>query len=72
MVGPLIAPYGVVASMIPEGALTPEFGHPRLREHLAGVIMLMKAAPNWGRFMASLNRASPKLNATIPLPFDDE
>lgn len=51
---------------------TPEFGHPRLREHLAGVIMLMKAAPNWGRFMASLNRAAPKLNATIPLPFDDE
>ena len=48
---------------------TPEFGHPRLREHLAGVIMLMKAAPNWGRFMASLNRAAPKLNTTIPLPF---
>ena len=51
---------------------TPDVGHPKLKEHLAGVIMLMKAAPNWTRFYASINRAAPKLNATIPLPFDDE
>ena len=51
---------------------TPDIGHPKLKEHLTGVIMLMKAAPNWTRFYASLNRAVPKLNETIPLPFDDE
>ena len=51
---------------------TPDIGHPRLREHLAAVIALMKAAPNWGRFKTSLSRAFPKINETIELPLDDE
>ena len=51
---------------------TPDFGHPKLKEHLAAVIALMKAAPNWARFHGSLNRVFHKLNETIPLPFDDE
>ena len=46
--------------------------HPKLKEHLAAVIALMKAAPNWTRFQGSLNRVFQKLNETIPLPFDDE
>ena len=46
---------------------TPEFGTPKLREHLAGVIMLMKAAPNWDTFMRSLARACPKEFETLPL-----
>ncbi len=40
--------------------LTPDLGHPKLREHLASVITLMKVAPNWRRFMEMLNRALPK------------
>ena len=50
---------------------TPDFGHPKLKEHLAAVMALMRAAANWTRFMSSLNRAFPKLNKTIPLPLDD-
>ena len=38
--------------------LTPEFGHPKLSEHIAGVIALMRAAPNWGAGKRSLERAS--------------
>lgn len=53
---------------------TPEYGHPRLREHLAAVTALMRAAPNWAGFRRSLERAFTKINHTIPLPlpFDDE
>ena len=50
---------------------TPDFGHPKLKEHLAAVMALMRAAANWTRFMSSLNRAFPKLNKTIPMPLDD-
>ena len=46
-------------------------GHPKLREHLAAVTALMRAAPNWGVFKRSLERAFPKLNEDIPLPLDD-
>ena len=51
--------------------LTGDVGHPKLKEHLVGVMALMRAAPNWGAFQRSLQRAYPKLNETIPLPFDD-
>ena len=39
---------------------TPDLGHPKLKEHLAAVMALMRAAPNWEKFMSSLNRAFPK------------
>ena len=47
---------------------TPEPGHPKLKEHLAGVTALMRAAPNWPSFQRSLQRAFPKLNTSIPFP----
>jgi len=50
---------------------TPDLGHPRLKEHLAAVIALMKAAPNWTVFYRGLQRALPKKNETIPMPFDE-
>lgn len=46
---------------------TPDLGHPRLREHLAAVIALMRAAPNWDSFKRSLTRAFPKVNENLPL-----
>ena len=49
---------------------TPDIGHPKLKEHLAAVIALLKAAPNWDAFLGSLNRALPKINDTMELPFD--
>ena len=51
---------------------TPDLGHPKLKEHLAAVMALMRAAPNWEAFKRSLNRAFPKLNKTLDLPFDEE
>ena len=50
---------------------TPEFGHPRLKEHLAAVTALMRAAPNWPAFQRSLQRAFLKLNDNLPLPIED-
>lgn len=52
--------------------LTQDVGHERLREHLVSVITLMKASPNWTTFYRLLQRALPKLNQTLPLPFPDE
>ena len=51
---------------------TPEFGHPKLKEHLAAVIALMRAASSWDAFKRSLDRALPKIGNTIPLALDDE
>jgi hypothetical protein len=49
--------------------LTDDFGHPKLREHLAAVVAVMKLSPNWETFMQNLNRVLPKY-ADLPL-FDD-
>ena len=35
----------------------PEFGHPKLREHLIAVIALMRAATSWATFKMGLQRA---------------
>ena len=50
---------------------TPEHGHPKLREHLAGVTMLMRSATSWRDFRRRLDAASPKFGTTIPLNLDD-
>jgi hypothetical protein len=52
--------------------LTEDVGNPRLREHLAAVIALMKASPNWNGFYRLLQRALPKFNKTLPLFPDDQ
>lgn len=49
--------------------LTEEKGEPRLKEHLASVITLMKATDDWSQFMKMLNRSLPKFT---PLPLFDE
>ncbi len=46
---------------------TPDLGHPKLKEHLAAVTALMRAAPNWKVFIRSLERAFPKIGANIEL-----
>ena len=51
---------------------TPDLGHPRLKEHLAAVMALMRAAPNWGRFMAMLNRSLPNKNKQAPPELGDD
>ena len=49
---------------------TTELGHPKLKEHLAAVTALMRAAPSWDAFKRSLQRAFRKLNEDVPLPLD--
>ncbi|MXS84175.1 P63C domain-containing protein [Nitrosomonas oligotropha] len=50
--------------------LTTDVGHPKLREHLASVITLMKISNRYGEFEGLLDRVHPKYNETMPLPFD--
>jgi P63C domain len=52
--------------------LTDNIGHPKLREHLAGVIMLMKYSPNWAVFMERLDREYPQWGSTLMLPFPED
>jgi hypothetical protein len=49
--------------------LTTDVGHPKLREHLASVVSLMKISDTYDQFETFLDRAHPKLNHTLPLPF---
>jgi len=46
----------------------PTKGHPKLKEHIAGVIALLRAADSWDAFKRGLDRAYPKFGDTIPLP----
>ena len=50
---------------------TEEFGHPALKEHIAAVTALMRAAASWEGFKHSLGRALPKPDSTIAMPIDD-
>ena len=50
---------------------TPHPGLIKLNQHLAAVMALLRAAPNWGAFHRLLERAFPKLHETIPFPFDE-
>ena len=51
---------------------TPDYGHPKLLEHLAGVIALMKASLTWDSFMRRLDRVFPKHGTNLPLDFPDD
>lgn len=42
------------------GRLTPQHGHPKLREHLSAVTALMKVSESWNGFQRLLNRALPR------------
>ena len=44
---------------------TPDLGHPKLKEHLAAAMALMRASPNWTVFQRNLNRAMPKPHETL-------
>lgn len=50
--------------------LTDEVGSPKLREHLASVVALMKASDDWDQFMRSLNRALPKWTPNLRFTFE--
>lgn len=47
-------------------------GVQHLREHLAGVLFLMKSSTSWDDFMRRLDRAAPRQGETLPLPGVDD
>lgn len=47
-------------------------GHPKLKEHIAGVIALLRASESWDSFKRGIDRAFPKFGRTIPLPLTYE
>lgn len=61
-------------------SLTEETGHPKLKEHLAAVVALMRISPTWEVMMDHVDRALPKFGETLkllppdptPLRGDDE
>lgn len=52
--------------------LTDEIGHPKLKEHLAAVMMLMKYSSDWNVFMSRLDKEFPQWGQTLLLPFPDD
>ncbi|KTS37500.1 hypothetical protein NS228_16240 [Methylobacterium indicum] len=48
--------------------LTDDFGHPRLKEHLSDVVLLMKASTSWPEFRRLLERVKPRISAPGELP----
>jgi hypothetical protein len=52
--------------------LTEDVGHPKLLEHLAAVVGIMKGYDDgeWDRFMRHLDRAKPRYGETMALPMD--
>ena len=49
--------------------LTDDIGHPALQSHLSGVLALMRASSGWDQFKRMLQRAYPKVNTNLDLPF---
>lgn len=53
--------------------LTPDFGHPKLKEHLSGVMALGRASGyDWLVFLNLLDRSYPKFGQTIKMFFPNE
>lgn len=52
--------------------LTEDYGHPKLREHLASVVTAMQLSDDYDDFMAKLDKVKPRFDETLPLPFDGE
>jgi hypothetical protein len=52
--------------------LTEDIGHPKLREHLASVVTLMRISEGYQQFENYLDKAHPKYNENLLLPFTVE
>lgn len=49
--------------------LTPEIGHPKLREHIASVVALMKISASYPQFARHLDVVAPQFGKTMLMPF---
>lgn len=50
--------------------LTEEVGHPRLKEHLASVVTIMKLSSDYADFIEKLNRIHPRFGETYALTLE--
>lgn len=50
--------------------LTPDIGHPKLRDLITSVTTIMKLSDKWLDFKSKLDRIHPAYNETMVLPFD--
>lgn len=50
--------------------LTPEMGHPKLREHLASVTTVMRLSSDYDDFIGKLDRLHPRYDETMPFDFE--
>ena len=51
--------------------LTQDIGHPKLKEHLASLISVMKLSKSAKDFLANVNIVHPRYGKTLPLDLDD-
>lgn len=51
--------------------LTVDVGHPALQAHLNGVMAIMRGSTTWEHAQRMVQRAYPKVNTTLDLPFPD-
>lgn len=51
--------------------LTDDIGHPKLQQHLTGVIAIMRGSTTWEHARRMIQRAYPKVNTNLDLPFSD-
>lgn len=52
--------------------LTPDMGHPKLREHLASVTTVMRLSNDYDDFLGKLDRIHPRYDETLPFDFGDD
>jgi hypothetical protein len=52
--------------------LTQDIGHPKLREHLASIVTIMKLSDAYPDFISKLNRIHQRFGKTIPLDLEEE
>jgi hypothetical protein len=52
--------------------LTTDSGHPRLKQHIEGVIQIMRFSKDWHQFMYRMGVSYPKINETPNIPFPDD
>jgi hypothetical protein len=52
--------------------LTEDVGHPKLREHLASVVTIMRLSSDYEDFMLKLDRIHPPYGKTMPLALQDK
>lgn len=52
--------------------LTPEMGHPKLREHLASVTTIMKLSNSYSEFKRNLDKIHPRYGSTLEMDFGSD